>query len=45
MGRQSFVLESRTHVILVGDDMVRRTMGGGDRWRYTYTPLLLGVRF
>ncbi len=49
LGRQSFVIESRLHAILVGDEAVRRSLGGGwaggDRWRYTYTPVLLGVRF
>ena len=49
LGRQSFVIESRMHAILVGDEAVRRSLGGGwaggDRWRYTFTPVLLGVRF
>ena len=49
IGRQSFVVESRMHAILVGDEAVRAALGGGwaggDRWRYTFTPLLLGVRF
>jgi hypothetical protein len=49
IGRQSFVVESRMHAILVGHEAVRAALGGGwaggDRWRYTFTPLLLGVRF
>lgn len=50
VARHSLFVESRIHAFDLGRDKLERSgpdpmNGTKDRWRYTYTPLTLGIRF